>query len=179
MSLTDKEQEELIDHLAAFINDRWKKEEACTATFGAGAGLDERVSRELIETFLDFCEQRKIVPYQDAKATACLVEIKRMLRRVLEVDMNVSANRKGGLPKAMGLVCRRDAEDRIRDRVIYYAYECAYDNGVPGRTHEECAGLIASALEKSGKLGNIEDGGLTPEKITKTYQRFLEEILGS
>lgn len=170
-------ENELIEHLAAYINEMWEEEISQLASFSAGADGDEQAGRELIETFLELCDDLKIVPVGGLEATACFSEMKKMLKRVLAVNLKESANRKGALPQAMGLVSRRDAVDRIRDHVIYFAYDHAkYYTGVPRRKDKQCADLVARAFEKTGKLGQEEDGGLTIDKIKKTYQRMSQKI---
>lgn len=170
------EDNNIIDHIVAYINGQWERELSQLSAFNAGVDGDEQAARELMETFVEYCDNLKIVPAGDFKATACLVAIRKMMLKALEVDMNNPANRKGDLPKAMGLVSRRCGIDRIRDRVIFFAvHHARYDMRVAGRPLEKCADLVIDAFEKSG---NPEGEGLTRDKVIKTYQRELERNLG-
>lgn len=174
---TPDNESELIDHLVDYINLKWDEELSQTASFVAAEEGDEKAARELIEAFVDLCDQSKILPTHDIEAVACLAKVERMLRRVLEVDMSKPSNRRGGIPKAMGLSTRRDTMLRIKHRIIYLAFDhVCFNTGKAGRPFEECAGLVASAIEKSRKFDAHEDNELTIDNIIKTYQRIGEEI---
>lgn len=175
--MTEKEREELIDVLTEFIIHQWEEETAETASFYAGEYGDEDAARSLISSFLAFCEDGKISPDGSEGTLACFHAVEKMLRRVLAVDMAAKSNRKGDLPRAMGLVSRRDAQKRLRDHVLYRAVECAReDTGVAGRPLEECYDLVAAALERSGKFGELEDGGVSPDSVKKVHQRTHLEL---
>lgn len=166
------EREELIAELAKVINASWDEKETKIASFYAGEDGDEQAARKLISTFIEYCDDLKINPDGSEEATACLHAFRKMLERVLAVDMEKPSNRKGDLPKAMGLAVRRDAEKGLRDSVIVDAYDCVkYSMGISGRPDEECFDLVATALEATGKFGDIEDGGLTTDNIKKICQR--------
>ncbi len=179
MSESEQARAALVDHLVEYINQEWDRQLTEVASFYAGEFGDEQAARDLIKTFIEYCDDVKINPDGSQEALACWHAMRRMLQRVLDVDMAKPANRKGDLPKAMGLVSRRGAVNLIRDHVIYYACDHAkYNTGVPGRPDEECFDLVAAAIEKTKKFGDIEDGGLTPEQIKKIYQRGRSELLG-
>lgn len=173
------DREKLVADLAEYINQRWDHELTDTAAFYAGGFGDEQAGRELIEMFVEYCRAGKIHPDGSTEALTCWHAMLHMLKRVLAVDMQKATNRKGDLPKAMGLVSRRDAVNRLRDHVIYYAYDhVRYNTGYEGRPADVCCDLVLAAIERTGKLGTIEDAGLTTENIKKIYQRGLDEILG-
>jgi|GEM_PF-4524715 len=172
-----QERENTIGVLAEIITKLWQEETKSTASFYAGELGDEAAARALITTFLDFYEEGKINHDGSDEALKCFHAMEKMLKRVLAVDMTEKSNRKGDLPKAMGLVTKRDAHIRVRDHVIYQAFDDAkYHTGVAGRPNEECADLVAAAFEQTGLLGSGEDAGLSTDKIIKTYQRIREEI---
>lgn len=171
------DERDAIDRLGVYINERWEQELSQITGFNAGVDGDEGAARELIETFIEYCDNLKIAPVGGFQATACLVAVRKMMLRVLDVDMEKPANRKGDLPRAMGLASRRDAVDRIRDRVIFSAvYHARYDMQVAERPLEECADLVIDAFAKNK---NPEGQGLTRDKVIKTYQRELEKTLGA
>ena len=171
-SLDDEER--LIQQLAEYILVRWEMEKSNDAALYAGAHGDEVAARELIKSFLGYCNDLKISPSGGLEVTSCFYAFKKVLERVLAVDMNDPSNRKGDLPRALGLASRRGAESMIEDRVIFFAFEYAQrDLGIPNRSHEECAYFVERAGEETGKFTR------TPESIKKTYQRMLTEIRGS
>ena len=138
---------------------------------GHRATGDEKAARATIAEFLRLCEEGEITPVhvEDQDARECLLQTSRLLQRALLVDMDSAANRKGELPKALGLVSRHDSEHRTRNRVICLTFDHARnETGIAGRPREICASLVVRAIEMSGVFAG-ED--FTEEKVLKIYQR--------
>ena len=90
---------------------------------GYGANGDSNAARDLLEDFIERYENLEFYGGQNLKANECLEQIKQIVENVLNVDMSKPSNRKGALPKALGLVSRKDAEKTIRDQVIFETIE--------------------------------------------------------
>ena len=177
--MNEEEREKLVKYISQYIIDQWTEQESKIAQFYAGDSGDESAARKLISTFIEYCDTAKINPDDSQEASVCFHAMRRVLGRVMDVDMSKSANRKGDLPKALGLVSRRDASNIIRDHVIYYACDhLKFNTGVPGRSDEDCFDIVMAAMEHTKKFGTIEDAGLTSEQIKKIYYRRREEGAG-
>ena len=152
--MNEKERDEVVRYISRYIIDQLAEQENEIAQFYVGQSGDESAARNLISTFIEYCDTAKINPDASPEASVCFHAMRRVLGRVLDVDMSKAANRKGDLPKALGLVSRRDASNIIRDRVIYYACDhLKFHTGVPGRTDEDCFDIVMAAMEHTKNLG--------------------------
>lgn len=156
---------ELLTHLTALARELWDRElREPTAT-----GLDSYGARAELERFVERVRKGAFSTH-DVRDEATLIAVVRLIERALDVDMNRTANRKGGVPAALGLVDRASLSNSVRDRLIYRLVdEARYNTGVAGRSIENCFALVAQALAEAG----IErDRGLkSVDNVKKVYQR--------
>ncbi len=88
--------------------------------------------------------------------------ISSLLERVLSVDMDQKNNRRGDLPKALGLVHRphRDYDRRILSLTVFeLAEELRFEGGI-ARTREDAIEQVISALRSAGIADLTEDKAL-------------------
>ncbi|MHB8392867.1 MAG: hypothetical protein ACYDBH_25370 [Acidobacteriaceae bacterium] len=98
--------------------------------------------------------------------------VARLIARVLEVDMSNPANRKGALPKAIGLVSRGTDADYAKQRVVYLAMDGLRWNTGEVRTVKECADIVVEALKQ-------RDPSLTLEVVLQIYTRWARNGPGA
>jgi len=179
MTRPKEDRQALVASLARVVIDTWEEEEQALPEFWGDEPVDgqEDSVREMIEAFI----KTDYIPTKGGLAAQGVVmTMQKMMRRVLDVDMTLPANRKGDLPRVMGLASRKNDYTRLRDQVIYHTFDHArYNTGKAGRPLRVCAALVLDAFDASGKynLRKIlkKSKKETPEvAVINIYRRLLE-----
>lgn len=100
--------------------------------------------------------------------------VAKLIRNALKVDMRDAANRKGDVPRALGLVSSIDPRtDRVHRAIYQFMARLVEATDEAGRfpTLIQAARVTAAAFESAGILPKGAEGA--DERILKIYRRFL------
>jgi hypothetical protein len=100
----------------------------------------------------------------------------RLIRRALKVDMRVPANRKGELPRALGLVGRAAKATTVEHFAIVMMMNrlrdySAEDGSFPYSSKRKAADAVVEGFYVAGI-----DRRLKPENVGKIYERYWKNV---
>ncbi len=161
-----KNSDIIIEELKAFIKKQWDIETSIASGHSAASFGDTHAARELIEQYLEYCNSGNIALHGGQQVLECHHQIKKMLQRILDVDMTKPTNRKGGIPQAVGLVSKKGTLNIVRDRVLAKSIHNLYNDGTNNINIEKCYSYVARAYNE------VQNQKISEENVKKIYQRL-------
>lgn len=150
----------IVDRLAAIAPKIMAAEaESLGRADNALTGWDAAATINVLKTFVD--EHFEGRPHEFRNEEILI----KLLQRVLSVDLSSPANRRGAIPKALGLASRAGAQKRVQQRGFYKLMDTARFGLGQRLTIEDSAVAVKSALARMGV--DIEE-----DTLKKIYQRW-------
>jgi hypothetical protein len=106
---------------------------------------------------------------------ANVITIAHLLRRVVAIDNKKPSNRKGDIPRALGLAYRGKPHDATRDRAIFIAIDRLLDQAVRDDPNRPLKITIAAVYIADALNAEALTVGLTSPAVEKVYYDWKVE----